>query len=115
VSVKGWIAVDFDGTLSVFVGNYTNLGPPVPLMVQKVKDWLSKGYEVRIFTARVAHKNPEKKQEVRQAIEEWCVTHIGERLQVTNEKDFNCIAIYDDKAVSVRKNTGLCLRKGGYR
>lgn len=109
----GWIGVDFDGTLSVYVGNFTLLGPPVPLMVLRVKQWIRAGHTVKIFTARISHKNPEKKAAVIAAIQEWCVIHIGQSLDVTNEKDFNCKAIYDDKAIQVIKNTGALVTKRG--
>jgi hypothetical protein len=52
----GWIGVDLDGTLA-FHGEWlghTYIGKPVPLMLDRVKQWLSQGTEVRIVTARVA-------------------------------------------------------------
>jgi len=112
---KGWIAVDFDGTLALFAGNFTVMGAPIPRMVQRVRQWLRDGYEVRIFTARIAHKDPVKRQAVIDAIQEWCVTHIGVKLEVTNVKDFNMVQMYDDKAVQVIKNTGWIITMRGIK
>ena len=50
---NGWIAVDFDGTLAQYDGTL-KLGKPIPAMCERVKNWVAEGYEVRIFTARVA-------------------------------------------------------------
>ena len=112
---KGWIAVDFDGTLSVYQGNFTVMGAPIPLMVNRVKAWLAAGHEVKIFTARVSHKDADKRQAVVDAIQAWCVQYIGRSLEVTNVKDFHCKAIYDDKAVQVMRNTGYLVTPRGIK
>lgn len=104
---KGWIAVDFDGTLSTYEGNWGITGDPIMPMVNRVKAWLAKGQEVRIFTARVSFKNDDRNAEVRNAIEAWCEKHLGQKLAVTCVKDYACIEIWDDKAVRVVKNTGM--------
>jgi hypothetical protein len=103
----GWIAVDLDGTLSRWVGNGEIIGPPIPRMVARVRHWLSQGKDVRIFTSRISHKDPEKREAVTRAIETWCESHIGQKIPVTNVKDFHIDAIWDDKAIRVMKNTGL--------
>lgn len=103
--MKGWIAVDFDGTLSVWQSNDT-VGPPVLVMVQRVKAWIAKGYEVRIFTIRVSFKDEKKNECNTKMIEEFCLKYIGKVLAVTCRKDYNCIQIWDDKAIRVIKNTG---------
>lgn len=53
--MNGWIGVDLDGTLAHYEGwkGVEHVGAPVPAMLQRVKDWIAKGVEVRIFTARV--------------------------------------------------------------
>lgn len=116
--MKPWIGVDFDGTLAVYNGwkGASVLGEPVPLMVQRVKDWLSEGKDVRILTARVWY--PEFPQDdadrerqlaaiaARFAIEAWCETHIGIRLPITCQKDFGMVELWDDRCVQVQKNTG---------
>lgn len=57
--------------------------------------------EVKIFTARVAEG-----QRAVPYINEWCREHLGMALAVTNEKDFACDEIWDDRARQVVKNTG---------
>lgn len=104
--MKGWIAVDFDGTLATYAGNNTIMGQPIVPMIRRVKSWLAKGHEVRIFTARVSFKDEEKNKAVTEAIQEWCVTHIGQKLAVTCIKDYACVQLWDDKAIRVIKNTG---------
>lgn len=108
-TANGWIGVDFDGTLAHYDQwrSALDLGIPIPKMVNRVKGWLADGIEVRIFTARVSTgKDDRDVDEVRRAIEGWCLAHLGRRLKVTNQKDFGMIALYDDRAVQVIKNTG---------
>jgi hypothetical protein len=99
---KGWHGVDLDGTLAEYHGwkSETHIGKPIPKMVDKVKDWLANGEDVKIFTARATIKEAVK------AIEEWCIKHIGQKLEVTNKKDFAMIDLWDDRAKEVEKNTG---------
>ncbi len=105
MSTTGWIGVDLDGTLA----NYDkwrgidHIGAPVPAMLERVKQWLGEGRDVRIFTARVAQCEPG----VVRVIEDWCEQHIGQRLRVTCQKDFGMIELWDDRAVQVIPNTGL--------
>ena len=105
---NGWIGVDLDGTLAVH-GDWhgpTHVGEPVPLMLERVKNWLAQGFEVRIMTARVASTS-QMREEARAAITEWCVKHIGVALAVTSEKDYDMIELWDDRCVPVEFNTGL--------
>lgn len=104
-----YIAVDFDGTLAKYegMGGPYDLGEPIPKMVKRVKEWIAKGIEVRIFTARVSlSKNDRSLPEVVDAIEKWCEKHLGQKLKVTNEKDFGMIELWDDRAVRVKANMG---------
>ena len=103
---QGWIGVDFDGTLATYLGNHTIMGEPIMPMVNRVKHWLSKGQDVKIFTARVSLKNATKNELVRNAIQDWCMVHIGKRLDVVCVKDIHCIQLWDDKAIRVIRNTG---------
>lgn len=103
----GWIGVDFDGTLAVYPNeedDWPTPGKPVPLMLQRVKNWLAQGIEVRILTARVSEGG--KYSPHRLLIDEWCVEHLGRRLTVTCSKDFDMIEAWDDRAVQVVPNTG---------
>lgn len=104
----GWIGVDLDGTLAIYDGwiGEDHIGAPVPKMVERVKHWLSKGVEVRIFTARVTEIEGRDITNIKTAITNWCIEHIGQALPVTNVKDFKMIELWDDRAVRVIANTG---------
>ncbi len=106
--MAGYIAVDLDGTLARYSGwNDGEIGEPIPLMVDRVKNWLAQGREVRIFTARVSGEDePGRQVGYRELIQEWCLTHIGQILPVTCCKDYGMITLFDDRAVSVEPNTG---------
>lgn len=113
---KGWIGVDLDGTLAEFHEWSLEIGKPIPVMMERVKRWLAAGIEVRIVTARVGKAEPgrvsdtpEKIEEIRRIIEDWCEKHIGVRLKVTNEKDYAMLELWDDRAVRVETNTGRIL------
>lgn len=104
----GYILVDLDRTLarySTWEEQGPRIGPPIPAMVARVKKWLSRGMDVRIFTARAAKSNPRLVQDLKM-IESWCEEFLGPVLPITNEKDFRCVAIWDDLAVTVEPNTG---------
>lgn len=120
MSYHKWIGVDFDGTLATYDRSQgTALGTPIPLMVSRVKNWLAQGTEVRIMTARVSSRNQTMRLEQgedmweaeshRRAIEEWCERHLGQKLVVTAEKDFQMAELWDDRAVTVEMNTGRCM------
>lgn len=115
----GWIGVDLDGTLAVYDGfkGPLHIGPPVPLMLERVKRWLARGRDVRIFTARVSPTSVERNRgpslaEVRGAIEDWCREHIGQALPVTCEKDFMMVELWDDRCVQVIPNRGIRVPTG---
>lgn len=113
MSTSGWIGVDLDGTLAHYEGwvGVHHVGAPIPLMVDRVKAWLAEGTTVKIFTARVYdHLNDESLQEqIRRPIIDWCKEHIGQELEITCVKDFGMIELWDDRAVSVKINTGLVI------
>ncbi len=117
--IKGWIGIDLDGTLARHDADWhiDQIGAPVPLMVDMVKDLLRRGTEVRIVTARVGctgvyveesqrHDDEAFASAQRAMIEEWCIKHIGQKLPVTCSKDFGMMALYDDRAIRVETNTG---------
>ena len=116
---KGWIGVDLDGTLveyTTFKGP-DHLGEPLLPMVEKIKQWLKDGIEVRIFTARVSEQpsNPHDLgnniAKCRVAIHEFCLKHFGKELPITCCKDYACIAIYDDRAIQMIPNTGVSIQE----
>ena len=104
-----WIGVDLDGTLAHY-GTFQgmdHIGEPVPLMLTRVMEWLEKGIEVRIMTARVAQPSEDHSiEDATRFIEEWCVRHIGQKLPVTCIKDSGMVELWDDRAIRVIKNTG---------
>lgn len=112
---KGWIGVDLDGTLAEYDGwrGPRHIGRPVPKMVAKVKRRLAQGQEVRIFTARVTGAQPGVSvDQIRAAIQDWTEEHLGKRLEVTNEKDWDMVEFWDDRARQVQTNTGTFVRCG---
>jgi hypothetical protein len=117
MSDSGWIGVDFDGTLAHYEGwNGGELGKPIPVMLDRVKKWLTEGRAVRIFTARVGCTGEinlvggvdsiDFAAEQAKKIRAWCLEHIGVELPVTATKDFAMIELWDDRAVQVKANTG---------
>jgi hypothetical protein len=95
----GWVGVDLDGTLAHYeeYKGDDHVGAPIKPMVEKVKQMLADGYDVRIMTARKPHP----------AIRDWCKIHLGKVLPITSTKDKHMIALYDDRAVGVRRNEGV--------
>jgi hypothetical protein len=116
--LKEWIGVDFDKTLATEVGfnGPDSVGDPIEPMVNRVKQWLAAGEDVRIFTGRVGPHpkfykdgrriDPDFAPKARAALEAWCLRVFGRVLPITNEKDLGMKALYDDKAVQVEPNTG---------
>jgi len=104
---KGWIGVDLDGTLAKYDGwqGADHIGEPILIMLTRVKTWLDEGKIVKIFTARVSSNNPDADM-AREKIIEWCSKHIGISLEVTAEKDYGMIELWDDRCVQIIPNTG---------
>ena len=114
-STAAWIGVDLDGTLAYHDTwkGHQHIGEPVPAMLNRVKDWLASGRVVKIFTARVCEhgrmdtSNGEPTAvDVITPIENWCLKHLGQKLPVTNVKDYYMIELWDDRAIQVIANTG---------
>lgn len=125
---SGWIGVDLDGTLAHYDGwkGAEHIGAPVWVMLKRVRDWLDAGREVRIFTARVypivrviapdadledalqASVSPAESEALLAAswIRSWCAKYIGRYLPITCVKDHAMVELWDDRAVTVEKNTG---------
>lgn len=112
---QGWIGVDLDGTLAHYDGwqGIEHIGEPVPLMLERVKRWLSEGRDVRIFTARCyrmlyppGSAEREESNRVIAAIYKWLLTHGLPELPVTCFKDFGMVELWDDRAVQIIPNTG---------
>lgn len=100
---RGWIGVDLDGTLAHYDEwrGHEHIGEPVPAMLERVKKWLDEGWEVRIFTARCSGGDYDEL-----CIVNWLKKHGLPHLRITNEKDYDMVEFWDDRAVQVRINTG---------
>ncbi len=109
-----WIGVDFDGTLAKHGkpdedGNFNidEYGPPIPLMVERVKEWLSQGIKVKIVTARLAPPffGGTRRQAIK-GIHKFCAENGLPNLPVQCHKDADMIQLWDDRAVEVENGTG---------
>lgn len=97
-----WIGVDLDGTLAHHDGKAGSpIGRPLKPMLEKVKEWLEEGLEVRIFTAR-ADSTLE-----RQKIKKWLESQGLPDLKITNKKDWEMSELWDDRAIRVEQNKGI--------
>lgn len=103
-----WVGVDLDGTLAVYDGwkGIDHIGEPIPATIEYVQNLIESGIEVRIFTARC-----QEGQRAIDAVQVWCLRHIGYALPVTATKDFGMVFLVDDRAVAVEKNTGKFLNQ----
>lgn len=99
---NSWIGVDLDGTFAHYDGykGPEHIGEPVPEMLERVKQWRKNGVRVKIFTARACVPDHVK------YVEEYILKHVGEKLEVTNIKDYHMVELWDDRAVRVVFNTG---------
>lgn len=106
-SKRGWIAVDLDHTLAKYKSGDAGkgmIGAPVPVMVERVKQWIRDGFEVRIMTARwgdTANQIPFKA-----AVDKWLADQDIPPLVVTDRKDYDMVELWDDRAVRVERDTG---------
>jgi hypothetical protein len=113
------VLFDLDGTLAVYDPMKSIIGEPITSMVTLAKQYIEHGYVVKIFTARAspyfkALLNPVRDPGILRdlyltqitPVEEWCVKHIGQRLEVTCMKDFDVVGIFDDRAHRVVHNEG---------
>ena len=107
---RPWVGVDLDGTLAEATPwrGMSHIGPPVPLMLRRVKLWLEKGVRVKIVTARAG--DPEGLA----ATQAWLQAQGLPDLEVTDRKDFGMIELWDDRAIQVVQNTGVCFLGTSY-
>ena len=104
-----WIGVDLDGTLAEYCAgdDSMRIGSPVPTMLARVRSWLGSDISVKIVTARVSSSSGDVFIAwQRDLIDAWCMKHLGQKIPITAEKDFNMIMLWDDRAVRVQHNTG---------
>lgn len=100
--MSGWIGIDLDGTLAKYTPGSGGgvIGKPVPAMLARVRAWLTRGYEVRVCTARAGTMEGVIQVRV------WLDAHGLEGVAVTDRKDYDMIELWDDRAVRVEANTG---------
>lgn len=102
--MNNWIGVDLDGTLAYYEsGKFPEIGKPIEPMMERVRNWLDEGIEVRIMTARA--QGAQKAWEIPR-IQKWLLEHGLPSLEVTAEKDYDMLELWDDRAVQVVVNTG---------
>lgn len=117
-----WHGVDLDGTLAYWDGSHggTKIGKPIPAIVRQIQQWLDRGEEVRIFTARVddriqvlrrGQSHPLGKvwwrdDQKRKAIAKYTRKLFGKPLEATNSKDRWMYDLLDDRAEGIQTNTG---------
>lgn len=113
--INNKILVDLDGTLAHYEKWDGEVGPPIPAMMERVRGWLSAGWEVVIFTARVGalHLDEATGEEITEAvaqeikIKKWLLQNLGRELDVTAVKTFDVVEVWDDRAVRVERNMGV--------
>ena len=109
VAQKRWVGVDLDGTLARddaeghFLPPYP-LGEPIPEMIAMVQSLLHAGVTVKVFSALACE--PESVP----IIQAWAEKHGLGRLEVTNQKDYDLIRFYDDRAIQMFPNQGKSVR-----
>ncbi len=129
ITKSGWVGYDLDHSLAQYhKKQFPEIGEPIPKSVERLKNIMIIGYEVRIFTARandvyktlyengLEHLIGEGYAEIveidkdqRRRIGDWTKEVFGFRLRATNMKDFNTICIYDDRGVPLEPGTGELL------
>lgn len=97
-----WIGFDFDGTLvgppsPLYNKNY---GPDHPEIVNFMRLLIEQGAEVRIFTARGCDEARKR------VVKEWLRERGLPELEITDKKDFDMVASFDDLCVPVHSQNG---------
>jgi len=100
-----WIGVDLDGTLAHYDAwsSIEHIGKPVPAMLKRVQQWLQQGKKIKIMTARAS--DPKQMP----LIKEWLKEYDLQNLEITNQKDFQMVELWDDRAIQVMPNQGISL------
>jgi hypothetical protein len=77
-------------------------------MMRRVQAWLAKGVRIKILTARAGN------EEGLAATKKWLAENGLPDLEVTDKKDFDMIELWDDRAIQVIHNTGMCFLGTSY-
>jgi len=106
--IEEWIGIDLDGTLAYYDDVWRgieHIGEPIKPMIEFVKDLVSQGKTVKIFTARA------KNRDTIPYIHKWLKKNNLPEFEITNEKDFGMITLYDDRCIQVATNSGEIIKK----
>lgn len=105
---KGWIGVDLDGTLAIRKpgDDPMQIGEPIGPMVRRVMNWLQQGRKVKIFTARMHPGFPPDPKAFKAVLDEWCLRHLGTKMEAAYCKDPCMDALWDNQCFHVESNTG---------
>lgn len=107
-----WYGFDLDGTIadnSAHTFGFGKIGAPVLPMTDLMKRLHRDGKRVKIFTARLSDvgRDAKSRARVREHIWKWCDENLGFRPEITDVKDFQMVALYDDRAKQVVRNVGI--------
>jgi len=105
---KLWYAFDLDKTLAEYPPkNGESIGKPIPTMVAKLRSYIAKGRDCRIFTARVGpDKTATELTQFKYDLRLWLLRQGLPSLEATVTKDRWMEELWDDKAKQVVPNTG---------
>jgi hypothetical protein len=107
------IGIDFDETLAHYETwkGSADVGPPIPEMVEQVKQAMAQGDHFVIFTARTANDGTYDdilgSTQALLAIADWCQKVFGMLLPITDRKSRHFDEIWDDRARQVVPNQGI--------
>lgn len=113
----GWFAFDVDGTIAEYHGWVPDgsIGKPITAMIRRIKNYIKKGRDVRLCTARInpsgRQEFPEQFEAQKGIIDSWCLEHIGQTLPICYEKDLHMVFLFDDRAMQVIPNTGILIQE----
>jgi len=82
-----------------------HIGEPIKPMIKFAKYLVSQGKKIKIFTARA------KNRDTISYIHKWLKENGLPEFEVTNEKDFGMIMLYDDRCKQVVTNSGKIIKK----
>ena len=104
-----WVGFDLDGTLAHYDHwrGMDHIGAPIPAMCQIVNYLHSRRVKCKIMTARACSgQSEEDLKAFRTAMDAWCLKYLGFTLEVTAEKDWHMLYLFDDRAFAVKPNEG---------
>lgn len=107
--IQPWIGFDLDDTLATYEkwNGVFHIGEPILPMIEILKKHLNLGYKCKIMTARVGKGN--NIELATKAIHHWLEGLGLPKLEVTAEKDYGMLLLYDDRCVAVESGTGIIL------